>query len=44
MVGVGAIGLPDDPSEEIADVPSALGQHADGNHVEHLDSLIESHI
>lgn len=36
-----AVGLADDPSEEIADISPAFGEHADGDHVEHLNGLVE---
>jgi hypothetical protein len=38
------IGLLDDPIEEIPNISSALGEHADRDHVEHLDGLVHADI
>lgn len=42
--GTPAIGLPNDPSEEIPDISSTFGEHAYGDHVEHLYCLVQSHV
>lgn len=42
--GTPAVGLPNDPSEEIPDISSTFRKHAYGDHVEHLYCLIQSNV
>lgn len=41
---LGGVGLLDDPVEEVGDVLASFGQHANGDHVEHLYGLVEPQI